>query len=66
MSKRQSGSLAVVLGQQEVTRRVRGSQAAGEQARSIIATRDFNMSNVTALAGTGGFSGQDGTVFVQQ
>ena len=26
----------------------------------------FNMSNVTALGGTGGISGQNGTVFVQQ
>jgi hypothetical protein len=42
---------------------------AGGGGRVAIYYRDaspFNMSNVTALAGTGGIEGQNGTVFLQQ
>jgi hypothetical protein len=42
---------------------------AGGGGRIAIYYRDataFNLSNVTALAGTGGIEGQNGTVFAQQ
>jgi hypothetical protein len=45
------------------------SGGAGGGGRIAIYYRDasaFNMSNVTALGGTGGFEGQNGTVFAQQ